>query len=121
LLYAIKKPRQQLASRAFSFNLLYLYYRQFHVLEVDFAILQHGFYHGVLAHFPRENLLAQLVEDDALNNALERTGAELRVEALLAEVVEHFVGGFEGDAGLVQALLNLLELDIDDAAGRTIL
>jgi hypothetical protein len=51
---------------------------------VDFAVFQHGFYHGVFADFAGENLLAQLVEDDALNNALERTGAELRVEALLA-------------------------------------
>jgi hypothetical protein len=68
---------------------------------VDFAILQYSFYHGIFAHFAGENLLAQFVEDDVLDNALERTGAELRVEALLAEVVEYLVGGFEGDAGLV--------------------
>jgi hypothetical protein len=61
------------------------------------AVSQHGFYHGVLAHFAGENLLAQLVEDDALEHALERAGAELRVEALFAEVVEHLVGGFEAD------------------------
>jgi hypothetical protein len=51
---------------------------------VHLAIFQHGFYHGILADFAGEYLLAQLVEDDALNNALERAGAELRVEALLA-------------------------------------
>jgi hypothetical protein len=100
----------------FLFKSTSLHCRQLYVLEVDFAILQHSFYYGVLADFAGENLLAQLVEDDALNNALERTGAELRIEALLAEVVEYFVGGFEGDAGLVQALLNLLELDVHDAA-----
>jgi hypothetical protein len=68
----------------FLFKPTLLHSRQLHVLEVDFAVFQHGFYHGVLADFAGENLLAQLVEDDALNNALERAGAELRVETLLA-------------------------------------
>jgi hypothetical protein len=94
----------------FFFQPTSLHSRQLHIFKVDFAIFQHGFYHGVFADFAGENLLAQFVEDDALNNALERTGAELRVEALLAEVVEYLVGGLEGDAGLVQALLNLLEV-----------
>nr|GFD18415.1 hypothetical protein [Tanacetum cinerariifolium] len=57
-----------------------------------------------------------LVQNDALQHTLERAGAELRVEALLAEVVEHLVGGFEADAGFLQALLDLLELDIDNLA-----
>ncbi len=34
---------------------------------------------------------------------------------MLAEVVEYLVGGFEADAGLGQALLNLVGLDVHDA------
>ena len=41
---------------------------------------------------------------------------KVRVEALLAEEVEHLVGGFEADAGFFQALLNLAELDVHDLA-----
>ena len=108
--------------RGFPTNILNdLHRRQFHVLKPHAAVLQHRLNKGVFTHFAGEYLFAQLVEDDALDNALERAGAELRVETLLAEVVKHLVGGFERDASLVQALLNLLELDVHDAAGRTIL
>jgi hypothetical protein len=68
----------------FLFKPILLHSWQFHVFEVDFAIFQHGLYYGVFADFAGEYLLAQLVEDDALDNALERAGAELQVEALLA-------------------------------------
>ncbi len=93
-----------------------LHRRQLHILKPDGTVFQHGFYHRVLADFAGEYLLAQLVENHALQHALEGPGAELRVEALLAEVVEHLVGGFEGDADFVQALLNLLELAVPQTA-----
>ena len=37
-----------------------------HVLELDVAVFEHGFHHGVLTHAARENVFRELVEHEAL-------------------------------------------------------
>jgi hypothetical protein len=83
-LFAVKNSRHQHTDRASPQTYKTLHYRQLHALKLHSTVSQHAFYHGILADFTGEYLLAQFVEDDALHNALERTRAELRVEALLA-------------------------------------
>jgi hypothetical protein len=94
-----------------------MYLQHLHVLGLHRAVFQHGFYHRIFRDAAGEDVFRQLVQNHTLEHALERADAELRVIAGFAQVVEHFAGGFELDAGLGQALLDLPELDVHDAAG----
>ena len=68
----------------------------------------------------RRELFAQLVQNHALQHALQGPGPKLRVEAQLTKVVAHPGGGFEDDTGFGQALLSLLELAVYDVTGSII-
>ena len=108
-----KKPRQHNADGAFPFKTnSQLHRRHFHVLELHRAVFQHGFYHGIFRYAAREDVFRQLVQNHALEHALQMPCAELWVEAGFAQVIEYFGDGFELDAGLGQALLDLAELDV---------
>src|SRR5262245_14072174 len=63
-----------------------------------------------------EDLHRERVLEHALDHALQRPGAVVRVEALLREQRARLVGHLELDAALLEQPLHALELDIDDAA-----
>ena len=95
-----KKPRQHNADGAFPFktNSNKLHRRHLHVLKLHRAAFQHRFHHGIFRHTAQEDIFRQLIQNHALQYALQRPRPKPRVEAGFAQVIEHFGGGFELDA-----------------------
>ena len=54
------------------------------VLEVEFAVAEFDDDGAVVVHFAGNDLLAQFVENEALQSTFDRTGTKLRVVTLAA-------------------------------------
>ena len=62
------------------------------VLEVEFAVAEFDDDGAVVVHFAGDDLLAQFVENEALQSTFDRTGTKLRVVSLAGDIVDSVVG-----------------------------